>query len=94
MRKSEEDIMNTYEILMKQYGIKPEEPFKVKLNFDGVYYDNLFEIRSCPEPEKFGKYELCVVLDKDESIVLDGYDSTLLSVLEIMLNGAGYVEKI
>lgn len=86
--------MNTYEILMKQYGIKPEEPFKVKLNFDGVYYDNLFEIRSCPEPEKFGKYELCVVLDKDESFDLAGYDTDLLLVLETMLNGVVCVENV
>lgn len=86
--------MNTYEILMKQYGIKPEEPFKVKLNFDGVYYDNIFEIRSCPEPEKFGKYELYVVLDKDESFDLAGYDTDLVLLLETMLNGVVCVEKV
>lgn len=86
--------MNTYEILMKQYKIKPEEPFKAKLNCNGVYYDNVFEIRSCPEPEKFGKYELCVVLDKNESFDLAGYDTDLVLVLETMLNGVVCVEKV
>lgn len=86
--------MNNYEILMKQYGIKPEEPFKVKLNYNGAYYDNIFEIRLCPESKKFGKYELCVVLDKDESFDLEGYDADLVLVLETMLNGVVCVEKV
>ena len=84
--------MNTYEILMKKYAIKPGEPFIVRLHYDGSYYDNTFKIESCVNPEKNGKYQLCVVLDNNESFDLEGYDSTLLSVLETMLNGEACVQ--
>lgn len=55
-----------------------------------IYLARLWKI----ENDNIRPYELCVVLDKDESFDLAGYDTDLLLVLETMLNGVVCVENV